>query len=78
MIKDTETRARATKAKPLTIADIEAVMCLGVADSKMYAMYSAATADQLRNYCTEPVSVMNQEYASRDGELRGGVQAGSR
>ena len=78
MIKDTETRARATKAKPLTIADIEAVMRLGVANSKIYAMYSAATADQFRNYCTEPVSVMNQEYASGDKELRGGVQARSR
>ena len=38
MIKDTETRARATKAKPLTIADIEAVMRLGVANSKMYML----------------------------------------
>ena len=38
MIKDTETRARATKAKPLTIADIEAVMRLGVANSKIYML----------------------------------------
>ena len=50
MIHDAEIRARTAKAKPLTVADVEAEMRCGVANPKSYAIYSAATADQLRNY----------------------------
>lgn len=50
MIRDAETRARTAKAKPITVADVEAEMRRGVANPKSYALYSAATADQLRNY----------------------------
>jgi hypothetical protein len=50
MIADYEARARTAKARPLTVADVEASMRLGIASPKTYALYSAATADQLRNY----------------------------
>lgn len=51
MIEDAEKRARDAKAKPVTIADIEAEMKAVAAGkgSPSYNLMSAATADQLRN-----------------------------
>lgn len=55
MIRNAEKRAREAKAKPVTVADIEAEMRRAIdnggrIDNPSFGLYSAGSADQLRNY----------------------------